>query len=231
MLFVVLSACLKLNLRESFFSEMPLGDIVGKSSALTVVTPLWCSWINRFLLGLYRSLPAQFFPLVNLQMIHFARWVILPKDRWPGRSSKFKTRYSYLLFASNFNGTWDVYLDEFSDVISLGMDTMWYRSIGYPKSIPSSPFKSYIDDNSIECSYYYNALPGFSVRDVASALKVRKAIHFLDEKLYEINQDQGTSRKTKNDLFFYHFESVMANLVNHLPSTGKPPAHLPNNSY
>ena len=204
---------------------MPLGDIVGKSSALTVVTPLWCSWINRFLLGLYRSLPAQFFPLVNLEMIHFARWVILPKDRWPGRSKKFKTRYSYLLFASNFNGTWDVYLDEFSDVISLGMDTMWYRSIGYPKSIPSRPFKAYIDDNSIECSYYYNALPGFSLRDVASALKVRKAIHFLEEKLAEINQDTTTSAATKDDLFFQQFESVVANLVNHLPSTGKPPLH------
>ena len=206
---------------------MPLGDIVGKSSALTVVTPLWCSWINRFLFGLYRSLPAQFFPLVNLQMIHFARWVILPKDRWPGRSKKFKTRYSYLLFASNFNGTWDVYLDEFSDVISLGMDTMWYRSIGYPKSIPSSPFKSYIDDNSIECSYYYNALPGFSLRDVASALKVRKAIHCLEDRLNEINDDAQLNSNTKDDLFFEYFEPIMTNLANHFPSTGKPPLHSP----
>lgn len=209
---------------------MPLGDIVGKSSALTVVTPLWCSWINRFLFALYRSLPAQFFPLVNLQMIHFARWVILPKDRWPGCSEKFKTRYSYLLFASNFNGTWDVYLDEFSDVISLGMDTMWYRSIGYPKSIPSSPFKSYIDDNSIECSYYYNALPGYSLRDVASALRVRKAINYLEEQLSDINTDQDKTDATKDDLFFQHFQSVMANLANHFPSTGKPPPHSLDNS-
>ncbi|WP_156957575.1 hypothetical protein [Synechococcus sp. KORDI-52] len=209
---------------------MPLSDIVGKSYALTVVTPLWWSWINRFLFGLYRSLPAQFFPLVNLEMIHFARWVILPKDRWPGRPDNFETRYSYLLFASNFNGTWDVYLDEFSDVISLGMDTMWYRSIGFPKSIPSSPFKSYIDDNSIESSYYYNALPGFSLRDVASALKVRKAIHYLEEQMLHINQDQATSAETKNDLFFQQFESVMTNLVNHLPSTGKPPPHSPDSS-
>ena len=204
---------------------MPLGDIAGKSSALTVITPLWCSWINRFLFALYRSLPAQFFPLVNLKMIHFARWVILPKDRWPGRSRDFKTRYSYLLFASNFNGTWDVYLDEFSDVISLGMDTMWYRSIGYPKSIPSSPFKAYIDDNSIECSYYYNSLPGFSLRDVASALKVRKAVGCLEAQLSALDQDNQLSESAKDDLFFEKFQAVMANLANHFPSTGKPPLH------
>jgi hypothetical protein len=52
-----------------------------------------------------------------------------------------------MLFCSNFNGTWDQYIDAFPDGIPNGLDLFWYSSTKYPQSIPMSPFKNYIRHN------------------------------------------------------------------------------------
>ena len=41
-----------------------------------------------------------------------------------------------MLFCSNFNGTWDQYIDAFADGIPNGLDLFWYTSSKYPASIP-----------------------------------------------------------------------------------------------
>ena len=58
-----------------------------------------------------------------------------------------------MLFVSNFNGTWDQYIDAFSDGIPNGLDLFWYASTKYPGSIPSTPFNAYIRANQIDCDY------------------------------------------------------------------------------
>ena len=84
-----------------------------------------------------------------------------------------------MLFYSNFNGTWDQYIDAFSDGIPSGLDLLWYRVFKYPQSIPISPFKSYIVHNQIHTDYYYNATPGSAQRDIKAALRVYEAIRDL----------------------------------------------------
>jgi hypothetical protein len=56
----------------------------------------------------------------------------------------------YMTFCSNFNGTWDQYIDVFSDGLPNGSDTFWYSSTKYPKAIPITPFKDYIRANQVE---------------------------------------------------------------------------------
>ena len=84
-----------------------------------------------------------------------------------------------MLFVSNFNGTWDQYIDAFSDGIPNGLDLFWYASLKYPHSIPITGFKDYITYNQIDTDYYYNATPGAAQRDIKAALAVLWEIRTL----------------------------------------------------
>lgn len=86
-----------------------------------------------------------------------------------------------MLFCSNFNGTWDQYIDAFSDGVAKGLDYYWYASVKYPRSIPITTFKSYIVLNQFDTNYYYNATPGAAQRDIKAALRVRAEITHLEQ--------------------------------------------------
>ena len=156
-----------------------MSNVAGKAYAMNVVTPMRPvrTWINRALFMIARAVPSTLQGLLTLSIIHFARWVIIKRDQWPdlgqGRQSLGN---DYMLFCSNFNGTWDQYIDAFSDGIPDGLDLLWYSSTRYPHSIPITPFKSYIRANQIDTNYYYNSVPGAAQRDVKAALRVRRAI-------------------------------------------------------
>jgi len=159
-----------------------MSNIAGKAYGMNVITPMkprW-TWLNRLLFMVARALPATLSGLLGLSLIHFARWVIVKRDQWPqGDRGKPRLANDYMLFVSNFNGTWDQYIDAFSDGIPSGLDLFWYCAIGYPHSIPITPFKNYIRHNQIDTDYYYNATPGSAQRDIKAALRVRAALMAL----------------------------------------------------
>lgn len=159
-----------------------MSNIAGKAYAMNVVTPMppWKSGVQRLIFAVSRTFPGTLKGLLGLGLIHFARWVTIGRDQWPDLGQgKQSLTYDYMLFVSNFNGTWDQYIDAFSDGIPGGLDLFWYASVKYPHSIPISAFKDYITYNQIETNYYYNATPGASQRDVKSALKVLGAVRGL----------------------------------------------------
>src|SRR5258705_672425 len=146
---------------------------------MNVVTPMRTSvtWINRALFMVSRAIPSTLSGLLGLSIIHFARWVMIKRDQWPDLGQgKQSLQNDYMLFCSNFNGTWDQYIDAFSDGIPSGLDLLWYSSTRYPHSIPISPFKDYIRANQVVTEYYYNSVPAAAQRDVKSPLRVRRAI-------------------------------------------------------
>lgn len=156
-----------------------MSNVAGKAYAMNVVTPMPppLTFVNRLLFMAARALPDKLAGLLGLSIIHFARWAIIRRDQWPdlgqGRQS---LNNDYMLFCSNFNGTWDQYIDAFSDGIPSGLDLFWYSSTKYPHSIPITPFKNYIRANQIDTDYYYNATPGAAQRDIKAALRVRRAL-------------------------------------------------------
>jgi hypothetical protein len=162
-----------------------MSNVAGKAYGMNVVTPMRPSitWINRALFLASRAIPSSLQGLLGLSIIHFARWVIIKRDQWPdlGQGKQSLTN-DYVLFCSNFNGTWDQYIDAFSDGIPSGLDLLWYSSTRYPHSIPIGPFKGYIRANQIDTDYYYNSVPGAAQRDVKAALRVRRAILALAAK-------------------------------------------------
>lgn len=159
-----------------------MSNVAGKAYAMNVVTPMRPprTWINALLFRVARAQPTMLSGLLGLSLIHFARWVVIRRDQWPDfGQGKEKCLNDYMLFCSNFNGTWDQYIDAFSDGVPNGLDLFWYSSTKYPQSIPMSPFKNYIRHNQIDTSYYYNATPGAGQRDVKAALRVAHAIRRL----------------------------------------------------
>jgi hypothetical protein len=159
-----------------------MSNIAGKAYAMNVITPMppWLTGIQRLIFSVSRALPITLNGLLGLRLIHFARWVIIRRDQWPDLGQgKQSLQNDYMLFCSNFNGTWDQYIDAFSDGIPSGLDLFWYASTKYPHSIPISAFKDYIVYNQVDTDYYYNATPGAGQRDIKAALKVLGEIRHL----------------------------------------------------
>jgi hypothetical protein len=161
-----------------------MANTAGKAYAMNVVTPMgpMVTWIQHLIFMLARALPSTLQGLLGLSLIHFARWVIIRRDQWPDLGQgKQSLQFDYMLFCSNFNGTWDQYIDAFSDGIPGGLDLFWYSNLKYPHSIPISAFKDYIVYNQIDTDYYYNATPGVAQRDIKAALKVLAEIRHLTD--------------------------------------------------
>jgi hypothetical protein len=156
-----------------------MSNVAGKAYGMNAVTPMrpYKTWVQRTIFMASRALPSGLAGLLGLSIIHFARWVIIKRNQWPDLGQgKQNLQNDYMLFCSNFNGTWDQYIDAFSDGIPNGLDLFWFTSTQYPHSIPITPFKDYIRANQIDTDYYYNATPGAAQRDIKSALRIRRAI-------------------------------------------------------
>ena len=155
-----------------------MSNVSGKAYAMNVVTPVRPArtWFAQLIFMFTRARPDTLAGLLGLSFIHFARWILIRRDQWPDFGQpKERLQQDYMLFCSNFNGTWDQYIDAFSDALPGGLDLLWYSSTKYPHSIPITPVKDYIRANQVDTDYYYNATPGAAQRDVKSGLRVRRA--------------------------------------------------------
>jgi hypothetical protein len=156
-------------------------NINGKVYAMNAITPMkwWKTWIVRlFFIALGAIKPAQK-DLIQLSFIHFARWVIIKRRRFPQVCPEQPVedlRYDYLLFFSNFNGTWNQYIDAFSAVLSRGLNLIWRWSEKFPGSVPVTPFKQYIARCQFDTDYYYTAYPYATTNDVKAAHRVQTAL-------------------------------------------------------
>lgn len=124
-----------------------------------------------------RRFPRLTGTLRQLSFIHFARWCVigrLPYNGPPQKKGRF--RYPHMYFESNFNGGWEEYIDAFSHILTNGMTAFWGTSYGFPKPLPTAPFKRYIQDNETEADHYYSAYPD------ATSTMIQRSLE-LDAKL------------------------------------------------
>lgn len=155
-------------------------NINGKAYAMNAITPMkpWKTPLLKLfflILGAVKPLQKD---LKNLSFIHFARWVCIGRNAFPRLSDEQPTeelKYDYLLFISNFNGTWNQYIDAFSAVLYKGLDAIWLWSEKYPGSRPVTAFKRYISFVQFDTDYYYNAYPHSATNDVKAAIRVQSA--------------------------------------------------------
>jgi hypothetical protein len=150
-------------------------NVDGQAICITVFSTV--KWWGRFWLPLV-FLYARLFPksqgkLARLSFIHFARWSLVT------RLPEQKLRHPQLFFESNFNGGWQEYIDAFSHILTSGMTLFWGSSYGYPRPLPTDPFKTYIQSHELPASHFYSAYPEATTTIVLSALR-------LDEQLRDL---------------------------------------------
>lgn len=155
-------------------------NINGKAYAMNAITPMkpWKTPILRVLFFVVGAIKPLQSGLKNLSFIHFARWVIIDRNQFPHlgpQQPRENLRCDYLIFFSNFNGTWNQYIDAFSAVLSTGLNAIWMWSEKFPGSVPVTPFKCYINQVQFDTDYYYNAYPRAATNDVKAALRVQDA--------------------------------------------------------
>jgi hypothetical protein len=162
-------AAVAADLQDDSYLHVSPGNTTGRTSVLTVLSPLPRRWSGPLRLVLWLKRRRGPDPTMQaMSFIHYAHWVVI--TRFPDQ--RRRTRYAYLLFQSNFNGTWGSYLDAFSVVIPKKMALIWGTSFGFPGALPPRPFRRYIQTNDLSLDHYYAAYPEASATEVASALRV-----------------------------------------------------------
>ena len=179
-----------------------MSNIAGKSYAMNVISPVtgWPYHRNRILFAavqfsvsrhlgtvgfLGKLVPLKLSDLIynalngliTLSLIHYARWVIIDKFPHLDDSQPRETlKYHYMLFISNFNGSWTQYVDSFHTAIPDGLNLFWFKNVKFPKSVPLQPFHNYITFNQIWTNHYYNAYPMAASNDIKGSQELKDAL-------------------------------------------------------
>ena len=94
-------------------------------ASVAPVKPGWFRWIVlKTVLKLIHVLAAVVSnqgSLSGITSIHFARWVVVDGGK-------------KLLFLSNYDGSWENYLDDFIDQTSEGLTAIWSNTVGFPQT-------------------------------------------------------------------------------------------------
>ncbi len=109
--------------------------------------------------------------LGNIDTIKFAHWAFTNDRR-------------RLLFVSNFGGSWDSYLDDFTLKANNGLTLAWAHGVGFPKSwlmlwggaAKGPEFIDWARRSMVPSLVWYNAYPGISAANIQRNRKVRDAL-------------------------------------------------------
>ncbi|GAC1548705.1 MAG: hypothetical protein NVS2B7_24660 [Herpetosiphon sp.] len=120
--------------------------------------------------------------LSGIPSIHFAHWVLIDNDR-------------RLLFMSNFDGSWENYLDDFIDKASRGLTAIWSNTVDFPRSRfllfdgarDGQRFKAAARDKQVPTNVFYSAYPDLTVVNIDNHSAIR-------ENLYSDLDDPATKQ-------------------------------------
>jgi hypothetical protein len=163
----------------------------GRARAMTVLSPVrpWYRFtlrrpwnavpggvlLARLVFLAARALPGRTETIRELSFIHFARWAIIDHIPNSGQPPE-RLDHPLLLFESNYNGTFDQYIDAFASILTAGMTAIWGTSYGFPGPQPATPFKQYIAANEFVADHYYSAYPQASTTMIKAALRLRQPL-------------------------------------------------------
>lgn len=136
---------------------------IGQVTELTLVANLKAGAGPAFRAALDQAQKSPSPILSKLATIHFARWVLLDND----------TR---LLFTSNFDGSLENYLRDFSVQMPDDMDRAFGACEGYPAKgcRDFEAFKQFVADHQVETNLFYAAYPTLSVKAILKAANLRQ---------------------------------------------------------
>jgi hypothetical protein len=109
--------------------------------------------------------------LSGITSIHFARWVVIDGGK-------------NLLFLSNYDGSWENYLDDFIDLASAGLTAIWSNTVGFPRSYflvgggsrNENLFKTMTRQSQVPSLVWYSAYPDLSVQNIQTNAAIREGL-------------------------------------------------------
>src|SRR5437879_6826422 len=113
----------------------PPAGVAGHDTAMTVWSPVRWWGVLPLRAGFFviRHTGLTLPLLRKLSFIDYARWALVkefPKVGEP--QGKDPRRRHHMMFESNFNGTWDQYIDAFAEVMPFRFKLFWGSSINFP---------------------------------------------------------------------------------------------------
>jgi hypothetical protein len=110
--------------------------------------------------------------LAGVKTIHFARWIFLDDRR-------------RVLFASNYDGSLENYMDDFIDKIGWGLNLVFTNGHGYPRTRwlvldgcrDELAFKDYLRLHQVPTRVWYAAYGRLSALNVSENERLRKGLH------------------------------------------------------
>jgi hypothetical protein len=150
-------------------------DVTNQFSALGSVKPGWFRLSTLILIFWVLDFSTrQIYTrgrLARVGTIHFARWVFMDNRR-------------RLLFASNYDGSLDSYMDDFINKVAYGLNLVFSNGIGYPRTSflllggakEEMAFKHFLRRHQVPTQVWYKAYPGLTAADLARNTQIRDGL-------------------------------------------------------
>jgi len=103
--------------------------------------------------------------LVGISTIHFVRWLVFDEGR-------------RLMLVSDYDGSWEAYIDEFAELILSGLDAIWGTALGYPPegARDLAAFKRFLRCHQAPAAVFYSAYPSATVLSLRADLALARAV-------------------------------------------------------
>jgi hypothetical protein len=150
-------------------------DVTNQYTAFGTVKPgLFRRWLLSSLLITANFATRYLFNrghLARVQTIHFARWV-------------FVDHKSRLIFASNYDGSHEAYMDDFINKVAWGLNLIFSNGIGWPRTDwlvlrgawTEQKFKYFQRRHQLPTQVWYKAYPGLTLYDINRNQQIRQGI-------------------------------------------------------
>jgi hypothetical protein len=136
-------------------------DVVTQNQ-LTLVTVVKPEHVNRVraVMAAIDSYSERLAPpgsLIGISTIHFVKWLVIDNGR-------------RLMMVSDYDGSWENYIDEFAEMILSGLDAIWQTSYGYPpdgaRDLPA--FKRFLRSHQVPSEVFFSAYPDQTVLNIVN---------------------------------------------------------------
>lgn len=127
--------------------------------------------------GTYRSNKGQ---LSGIETIHFARWALFNNGK-------------NVMFLSNYDGAWEMYLSEFIDRSAMAMNLTFGTTLNYPPTkrllwegaFNEQAFKTVVRNNQYPCQMWWSAYPYITVKNILNNAMIRMGLNGSSEESVE----------------------------------------------
>ena len=136
-------------------------DVIAQNQ-LTLVTIVMPGQVDRVraVMAAIDSYSKRLSPpgsLMGISTIHFVKWLVIDNGR-------------RLMMVSDYDGSWESYIDEFAEMILSGLDAIWETSYGYPpdgaRDLPA--FKRFLRSHQVPAEIFFSAYPEQTVLNIVN---------------------------------------------------------------